>query len=177
MGQPTLDLLASRLSHQLPRYIAWKLGPCSIARDAFLDPWDREYSFAFPPFSLISRILRKILQEKIDHLIIVTPTWQTQPWYAQLLKMSVQPPFLLPQIRNVLTNPHGKNHTLVETESLRLVVSKVSAKVCKWKEFQAMLPNLSHILGEKAQQLITNPPGVSGLAGAMKDKLIFFKHL
>ena len=111
------------------------------------------------------------------HLIIVITIWPTQPWYAQLLKMSVQPPFLLPQIRNVLTNPQGKNHTLVETESLRLVVSKVSAKVCKWKEFQAMLPNLSHILGEKAQQLITNPPGVSGLAGAMKDKLIFFKHL
>ena len=105
MGQPTLDLLASRLSHQLPRYIAWKLGPCSIARDAFLDPWDREYSFAFPPFSLISRILRKILQEKIDHLIIVTLTWQTQPWYAQLLKMSVQPPFFLPHIRNLLANP------------------------------------------------------------------------
>ena len=32
------------------------------------------------PFSLISRVLRKILQEKIDYLIIVTPTWQTQPW-------------------------------------------------------------------------------------------------
>ena len=111
------------------------------------------------------------------HLIIVITIWQTQPWYAQLLKMSVQPPFLLPQIRNVLTNPQGKNHTLVETESLRLVVSKVSAKVCKWKEFQAMLPNLSHIQGEKAQQLITNWPGVGGLTGVIKDKLILFKHL
>ena len=40
-----------------------------------------------------------------------------------------------------------------------------------------MLPNLSHIQGEKAQQLITNQPGVSGLAGVMKDKLIHFEHL
>ena len=30
----------------------------------------------------VSRVLRKILQEQIDHLIIVTLTWQTQPWYA-----------------------------------------------------------------------------------------------
>ena len=79
MGQPTLDLFASRLCHQLPRYVVWKPDQGSIATDAFLDPWDREYSFAFPPFSLINRILRKILREKIDHLIIETPIWQTQP--------------------------------------------------------------------------------------------------
>ena len=176
MGQPSLDLFASRLCHQLLRYRAWKSDPGSIATDA-LHRWDREYSFAFPSFSLISRVLKKILQEKIDHLVIVTPTWQTQPWYAQFLKMSAQPPFLLPQIRNLLTNPQGNNHPLVETSSLRLAVWKVSGKVCKWKEFQAMLPNLSHIQGEKAQQLITNRPGVSGLAGVMKDKLILFKHL
>ena len=104
-------------------------------------------------------------RRKNNHLIVI-PTWQTQPWYAQLLKMSVQPPFLL-----------DKSHPLVETGSLRLAVWKVSGKVCKWKEFEAMLANLSHIQGEKAQQLITNRPGVSGLAGVMKNKLIFFKHL
>ena len=39
-----------------------------------------------------------------------------------------------------------------------------------------MLPSLFHIQGKKAQQLITNQPGVSGLPDIMKDKLIFFKH-
>ena len=72
-------LFASRLCHQLPRYILWKPDPGSIATDAFLHTWDREYSFTFPPFVLISRVLRKIFQEKIDYLIIVTPAWQTQP--------------------------------------------------------------------------------------------------
>ena len=86
----------------------------------------------------------------------MTPTWQTQSWYAQLLKMSVQPPFFLPQIRNLLTNPQGKNHPLVETGSQGLTVWKVSRKVCRWKGFQAILPNLSHIQREKAQQLILN---------------------
>ena len=107
----------------------------------------------------------------------MTPTWQTQPWYVQLLKMSVQPPVLLRQIRHLLKNPQGKNHTLVESGSLRLMVLKVSGKVCKWKEFQAMLPNLPHIHREKAQQVITNLPEFSRLAGVMKDKLILFKHL
>ena len=40
-----------------------------------------------------------------------------------------------------------------------------------------MLPSISKIQGEKALQLIQNWPGVSGLAGATKDKLIFSKHL
>ena len=39
-----------------------------------------------------------------------------------------------------------------------------------------MLPSLFHIQGKKAQQLITNRPGVSGLTDVMKDKLILFKH-
>ena len=65
----------------------------------------------------------------------------------------------------------------VETRSLRLAVWKVPGKVCKWKEFQAMLPSLSHIQGEKAQQLNTNQPGVSGIGDVIIDKLILFKYL
>ena len=80
-------------------------------------------------------------------------------------------------VATFLTNPQGKNYPLVETRSLRLAVQNVSGKVCKWREFQAMLPNLSHIQGEIAPQLITNRHGVSGLAGAMIHKLILFKHL
>ena len=86
MGQLILDLFASRPCHQRPWYIALKLDLGSIAIDMFLDPWNREYDFAFPPCSLISRVLTKIFKEKTDHRIIVTPTWQTQPWYAQILK-------------------------------------------------------------------------------------------
>ena len=75
MGQLTLDLLASRLFHQLPQYIAWKPDLGSIATDLFLHSWDRAYYFAFPPSHLISHVLSKILKEKIEHLIILTLTW------------------------------------------------------------------------------------------------------
>ena len=47
-------------------------------------------------------------------------------------------------IATFLTNPQGKNYLLVETGSLRLAVQNVSGKVCKWREFQPMLPNFSH---------------------------------
>ena len=56
--------------------------------------------FFFPSFSLISQVLRKGLKENIDHLVKFTPTWQSHPWYTQRLKISAEPPFLLPQIKN-----------------------------------------------------------------------------
>ena len=40
-----------------------------------------------------------------------------------------------------------------------------------------MLPILSQIQGEKVQQLIVNQPGINGLAGVIKDKLILFNQL
>ena len=46
MGQLTLDLFASRLCHQLPLYITWKLELDIIAAGVFLHPWDRAYSFS-----------------------------------------------------------------------------------------------------------------------------------
>ena len=42
--------------------------------DAFQHPWDWEYSIAFSPF-----IRKEDSEEKVDHLIIVTLAWQTQP--------------------------------------------------------------------------------------------------
>ena len=71
----------------------------SIRIDLFLHPWNRKYGFSFLPFSLISHVTRKIFKEKIDHLITVKPTWQTQSWYTQLLNMSVQSLYLLPQLK------------------------------------------------------------------------------
>ena len=54
---------------------------------------------------------------------------------------------LLPMLRNFSKNPLGKNHYLIEIGLLGSAVWKVSRKVCKWKEFQVMLTNSSHIQG------------------------------
>ena len=39
LGTPTVDLFASRVSHQVAQYIAWKPDPYSIATDAMSIPW------------------------------------------------------------------------------------------------------------------------------------------
>ena len=61
---PTVGLFASRLSHQLPQYVAWKPDPNSIATDAMQQCWNKMFPYGFPPFSLINQILKKVRQKK-----------------------------------------------------------------------------------------------------------------
>ena len=41
-------------------------------------------------------------------MIIITPTWQGQPWYASLLQMSTADPILLPNLPHLLTCPNRR---------------------------------------------------------------------
>ena len=96
MGKPSVDLFASRLSHQLPRYTSWKLDSCCMTVDALQQKWTYMFPYAFPPFSLIEKVLRKIQEDRVA-AILVTPTWQSQPWYPWLLKMSIKNPIFQPK--------------------------------------------------------------------------------
>ena len=49
LGQPNLDLFASRTSHQLPRYISWKDDPQCWSVGAFQQEWTGNFPYAFPP--------------------------------------------------------------------------------------------------------------------------------
>ena len=143
-GTPLVDLFASRLCHQHPRYMSWRPDPQSIATDALHQDWKNQFCYAFPPFSLIGRVLRKVQKDQTK-LIIVTPAWQSQSWYPTLLKMAIADPFLLPKHQKILLNPEGKIHPLVQNSTLRLVAWLVSGKTYLQREYQKGLLTLSQI--------------------------------
>ena len=74
-----------------------------------------------PPFSLISRILKKVRQEKVEQIIIVKLTWQTQPWYPVLLEISMQCPLLMTPLPDLLLDRQETKHPLVQNGKLMLV--------------------------------------------------------
>ena len=86
-GTPIVDLFASRLNKQTPNYISFQPDPDSFHIDAFTLRWDFNLCYAFPPFSLIHPILRKIRADKARVLLIV-PDWPTQSWWPVFKKMS-----------------------------------------------------------------------------------------
>ena len=94
--EPNIDLFASRINHQLQPYVSWHPDPGAVAIDAFHLSWKQYVPYMFPPFSLISRVLQKIQQEKVQGIIIV-PKWPTQTWWPVLMRMLVDNPVLLPK--------------------------------------------------------------------------------
>jgi len=75
-----------------------KPDPYCLEVDAMQQEWPQDQIlYAFPPFSLINKVLKRVVNKQISTLILITPAWQSQVWYPQLLNLSKQNPVLLPQ--------------------------------------------------------------------------------
>ena len=109
--------------------------------------------YAFPPFSMIGKVLLKVKTEEVD-VILITPNWPAQHWHRQVSGLSVAEPLLLPQLSNILVNPRGQVHPLVVNKTLRLVAWNVSGRVWHQKEFRKGLQSLSQVLKDQAHHLI-----------------------
>ena len=75
--QPEIDLFASALNHQVSAYISWFAVPNAYAVNAFTVSWTDLKFYAFPPFSLIPRLLAKNVTDHATGLLII-PQWATQ---------------------------------------------------------------------------------------------------
>ena len=65
LGEPDVDMFASRLNHKTPNYIAWRPDPGAVAIDAFtVDLSKYKLIYCFPPFSLISKVLQSYPREQ-----------------------------------------------------------------------------------------------------------------
>ena len=101
---PNIDLFASRINCQITPYISYRAEPAAYAINAFHMLWQHHLSYALPPFSLITRVLQKIQEEKATGLLLV-PKWPTQPWWPKLMQMLIQLPIQLPRDRDTLFLP------------------------------------------------------------------------
>ncbi|KYN09293.1 hypothetical protein ALC57_18589, partial [Trachymyrmex cornetzi] len=79
-GPFSVDLFASRTNKKCTRFFSRFPDPEAESVDAFTKTWNKEAFYAFPPFALISRTLRKIINDNAEGVIVV-PLWPTQPWY------------------------------------------------------------------------------------------------
>lgn len=86
-GSPDIDLFASRLNHKVPKYISWGPNPNCYDVDALSTGWgDLGLCYAFPPFSIIGKVLSKALVDKAE-LLLVVPEWKTQHWFPMIKQL------------------------------------------------------------------------------------------
>ena len=76
--RPEIDLFASRLNSQFTHYVAYRPDPGAVAIDTF--SLDSLPFYAFPPFSVIPAVLKKIRDNKVTG-VCVLPNWPTQAWF------------------------------------------------------------------------------------------------
>lgn len=137
-GQFDIDLFASNINAKCEKFVSWYADPKSYAIDALTISWSCYFFYAFPPFSLILRCLRKIVTDEATGVLIV-PLWPTQTWYPVFTGMLIEKPIIFhPQV-DLLKSPFREEHPLYRT--LTLVAGKLSGKrsnekACQKKRFQ-----------------------------------------
>lgn len=168
---PDIDLFASRNNYQIDRFVSWFPQPGAWAVDAFSFSWKNLKPYIFPPFSLISRILNKILDDEVEKALLVVPHWISQSWFPLLLSVIISLPVRIPRHRDVLTLPHnGQFHPMGRATSLVGVI--VSGDVLKVGDFQQTLPTLLNTHGDQELKNSTPWLGGNGVFGFYHDKVI-----
>ena len=81
-------MFARNINYQFYTCFSYKADPKAKAVDSFTVSWHSLKFYAFPPFSIISRTLKKIKAEKAEGILVV-PYWPNQVWFPVLFKMLI----------------------------------------------------------------------------------------
>lgn len=82
-GPHSVDVFASHLSAQLPRFFSQFWCPGTSGVDAFALSWAGENNWLFPPPYQVSRVLAHMEEGQEDGTLVV-PLWQSQRWWPRI---------------------------------------------------------------------------------------------
>lgn len=121
LGMPDIDLFASAQNAKCSKYVSWFPDKYAFDIDAFTINWSTLWFYAFPPFSLILRVLSKLKREG-GRGIVVVPDWPNQPWYPRFFEMAESEPISLGPDIHLLLSPSRSRHPLASSLRLRAAV-------------------------------------------------------
>ena len=120
-----IDLFASRLNYKISKFVSWKADPLAWAIDAFTLQWKNFIFYAFPPFSLIDRVCQKVLVDEAEGILVV-PYWPAQSWFPLVLKLCVNPPWIIKPGKRILILQNKPETLHPLHKNLHLLVCHVS---------------------------------------------------
>lgn len=137
-GPFTVDLFATRLNAQLPRYFSFRPDPGASALDALAQPWLPERAYGNPPFGLAGKVLRKVREEKAT-VVLILPVWRSSVWWPLLLELLVELPRVLPRKFDTYRPDYTSNEQGVGLPPWESVAVKVSGDAAARLDFQTRL--------------------------------------
>lgn len=163
-GRHTVDLFATRLNAQLPRFVSWWHDPEAWATDAFLQDLRPENAYANPPFSMVARLLAMVRRQRATMTVIV-PVWRTQPWWPMLAEMAVDCPLLFLPSHDLFLPGHLGSETPMGAPRWPALAVRISGAPSRVAAFQRHLSECSVGRGAQPPTRATRVPGGSGFGG------------
>lgn len=109
-------------------FVSWHKDPEAMDVDAFTLDWSQLNFYAFPPFSVILKTLRKIMSDSAQGIVVV-PKWPAQPWYPIFLSLLISRLIIFKPNKNLLLSIDRKTpHPL--WPQLTLVAGILSGRRC-----------------------------------------------
>ena len=174
---PEVDLFASRLNHQVPKYVLRYPDPGALAVDAFLQEWSKWTCQIHPPVVLLPRVLRKIKEDRATAVLLIALNWTGQPWFPDPIQMLVDRPLLLPQRQSLLFLSFQPTAYHPLWKSVHLTVWPLSGTVTKQQAFQRKLLTSCWPHGERPPRSGTEGPGELGYAAVLNGVPVPFQLL
>ena len=168
MGPLEVDLFATRLTKQLPRFYSWRPDPEAVATDAFLQDWSQLRGFANPPWYLIHRCLTKVKVQSAQ-MVLITPFWKTQSWFPMVLEMLEDYPRALPTQSDLVVMPTGQEF-LIREGVPPLIAWPISGNPIHHKDFLMRHQSSCSLHGEIKLTPIMDHPLLSGLIGVSNGR-------
>ena len=164
-GTPTVDMFATPHNAQLPQFVSPVPHPRALAVDALSQPWDNRWMYMFPPFPILSQVLRKLRNSPQSEAILIAPLWPSRPWFPQLLHLCVDIPLVLPRQPDLLTQPGPHFHN---GDRFHLHAWKLSCNTSKQKDFLRRSPDWQPLLAELPPTSSTTADGNASQNGLRK---------
>lgn len=146
--KPDVDLFASAVNAKCTKYVSWTAEADAWKVDAFSFSWTDIYFYAFPPFALLHRVLKRVQEDQATGLL-VAPCWTTATWFPRLLKLLTDHPLQLPNRPDLLQLPQHPQHQFPNLKRLRLTIWPISGQRCRTEAYQQRLLTSSCRAGQR----------------------------
>ena len=145
--------------------------------------------YAFPPVSLLGKVVSKVADHLYERVILIAPGWPNMPWFWDLVELLSQIPLCLPHHSDLVTQPFNKachrdltnlnlHAWLLEPRQSRRTVYEAKWSIfvrwCETSQVDFRSPSvkqiadfLLHLFQEKNLQ----PSTIDGYRSAIADKL------
>ena len=146
MGPCEMDLFALHLTKQLQRFFSWRPDPEAEGTDAFSQNWVMAKCYASPPWCLIAQCLSQV-RRQMARMVIITPLWNSQPWFPTILGPLENFPRLLPVRTDLVVLPTMQEFVMKQGVP-ELVAWPISGDPLHHKEFLQWLQSSSCLPGD-----------------------------